>query len=281
MRPKAVREVPAENALPGGTQYSIKLDGWRALAFARGGAPAVLQSRSGRDLAPDFPKIAAAVAALPQGVVLDGELCAWHEGRFAFGQLVRSARARARDSVQVSYVAFDLLAVPEHDVRALPLRERWDLLTTLLADAEPPLQIVMATDDRAEAVSWRAALAPTGVEGLVAKGLDTPYRPQLRRGWLKIRDADTVDATVVGFTGTPRRPRALLTRLDDGTEALTSPQLDARQATEVAAAAANRTHDAVDHPEHGRIHPTDPLPAEVLRDPGRTPYVRFIRLRGD
>lgn len=281
MRPKAVREVPAEDALPGGTQYSIKLDGWRALAFARGDAPAVLQSRSGRDLGPDFPGIAAAVAGLPEGVVLDGELCAWHEGRFAFGQLVRSSRARARDAVQVSYVAFDLLAVPERDVRALPLRDRWDLLHTLLADAEPPLQLVMATNDRAEALSWREALAPTGVEGLVAKGLDTAYRPQLRRGWLKIRDADTVDATVIGFTGSPRRPRALLTRLTDGTEALTSPQLDARQATEVAEAAAHRTHEVVDHPEHGRLYPTDPLPAEVLRDPGRTPYVRFIRLRGD
>lgn len=281
MRPKAVHEVPAEDALPGGTQYSIKLDGWRALAFARGDAPAVLQSRSGRDLASDFPGIAAAVAALPEGVVLDGELCAWHEGRFAFGQLVRSARARERDDVQVSYIAFDVLAVPGRDVRELPLRDRWDLLHTVLADAEPPLQIVMATTDRNEAMSWREALASTGVEGLVAKGLGTAYHPQLRRGWLKIRDTDTVDATVIGFTGTSRRPRALLTRLTDGTEALTSPQLDARQATEIAEATAHRTHDPVDHPDHGRVTPTDPLQAEVLRDPGRTPYVRFIRLRGD
>ncbi|NUU22565.1 MAG: DNA ligase, partial [Streptomycetaceae bacterium] len=215
------------------------------------------------------------------GVVLDGELCAWHAGRFAFGQLIRSARARERDDVQVAYVAFDLLALPGHDIRGRPLRERWDLLAALLADVHPLLQLVMATNDRAEAMSWREALAPTGVEGLVAKGLDTTYRPQTRGSWLKVRDTDTVDAEVVAYTGTPRRPRALIVQLADGTEALTSPQLDARQAREVAEATAHRTHPPHDHPEHGLVHPTDPLPAEVLRDPGRTPYVRFVRLRGD
>ncbi|MCF2526481.1 ATP-dependent DNA ligase [Yinghuangia soli] len=281
MRPKAAREVPAADALPGGVQYSIKLDGFRAVAFARGSAPAVLQSRSERDLAPDFPDIARALAALPDGLVLDGELCAWHEGRFAFGQLVRSSRARARDEVAVAYVAFDLLAIPGHDVRDRPLRERWGLLQAALAGTGPPLQIVLATTDRAEALTWREALAPTGVEGLVAKGLDTAYRPKARPGWVKIRDTDTVDALVVAYTGTPRRPRALIAELADGTRALTAPQLDARQAREIAEAAAGRSRPPEDDPEHGPLHPVDPLPAEVLRDPGRTPYVRFVRLRGD
>lgn len=281
VRPKTVREIPADDALPGGTQYSLKLDGWRALAFARGGEPAILQARSGRDLSPGFPDIAAAVAGLPDGIVLDGELCAWHEGRFAFGQLIRSAAARARDAAQVSYVAFDLLALPGHDVRARPLRERWELLRELLADVEPPLQLVMATTDRGEAVAWLEALAPTGVEGLVAKGLDTAYRTTIRGDWLKYRETDTVDVRVLAFSGTARRPRALVTELPDGSQALTSPQLDARQSREVAEAVVGRMGDAEEHPDLGAVRRIEPLTAEVRRDPGRVPYVRFVRLRGD
>ncbi|HSA49859.1 MAG TPA: DNA ligase [Yinghuangia sp.] len=281
MRPKPVRDVPAEDALPGGTQYSIKLDGWRALAFARGDEPAVLQARSGRDLAPGFPELDDALRSLPDGAVLDGELCAWHEGRFAFGQLIRPPKARARDGAQIAYVAFDLLALPGHDIRDRPLRERWDLLTTLLSGVEPPLQLVMATNDRAEAMSWREALAPTGVEGLVAKGLGTPYRPTRHGGWLKVRDRETIDVQITAFSGTPRRPRTLVTELPDGTEALTSPQLDSRQAREVAAALTDRIHPPVDHADLGSVHPITPLTAETQRDPGRSPYLRFIRLRGD
>lgn len=283
MRPRPVRDVPAEDALPGGTQYSLKLDGWRALAFVRGDEPPVLQARSERDLAPRFPEVHDVLRALPDGVVLDGELCAWHEGRFAFGQLIRSPKARARDGAQISYVAFDLLALPGHDLRSRPLRERWDLLTALLADATPPLQLVMATNDRSEALSWRTALAPTGVEGLVAKGLDTPYAPTRHNNWLKIRDTDTIDVRVTAYSGTPRRPRILVTELPDGTEALTSPQLDSRQAREAAATLAPRTAATpIPHPDLGSVHPlTTPTTAEVLQPPTRTPYVHYLRLRED
>ncbi|MDI2131882.1 DNA ligase [Yinghuangia seranimata] len=274
--------MPRADALPGGVQYSIKLDGFRAVAFARGADPAVLQSRSGRDLAPDFPTVAAAVAELPDGTVLDGELCAWHEGRLDFGRLVQSARGRERDGVPVGYVAFDLLAVPGRDLRALPLRTRWELLIELLDGTGPPLQLVMATDDRAEALDWRAALAPTGVEGLVARGLDTPYQPRLRRAWLKIRDSDTADVTVLGYTGTARRPRALLTESADGTRAFTSPKLNAVQARDVGEALAGRELGGTEEdPDQGVVHLVEPLTAEVTAEVGRSPYVKFVRLRGD
>lgn len=183
MRPKAVPGLPDEDGMPGGVQYSIKLDGYRVVAFALGSGRAALQSRTGRDLAEDFPTVAAAVAALPAGTVLDGELCAWHDGRLAFDQLARTRAARDRDRVALTYAAFDLLAEPGRDVRELPLRERWDLLHSTLDGVGPPLEIVMATTDRAEAVGWQRALAPTGIEGLVAKGLGTRYSARLRTAW--------------------------------------------------------------------------------------------------
>ncbi|GAA4951305.1 hypothetical protein GCM10023205_10180 [Yinghuangia aomiensis] len=183
MRPKAVPDLPDEGGMPGGVQYSIKLDGFRVVAFALGSGRAVLQSRTGRDLAADFPTVAAAVAALPAGTVLDGELCAWHDGRLAFDQLARTRAARDRDRVALTYAAFDLLAAPGRDVRELPLRDRWELLHSTLDGVGPPLEIVMATTNRAEAVGWQRALAPTGIEGLVAKGLSTRYSARRRTAW--------------------------------------------------------------------------------------------------
>jgi bifunctional non-homologous end joining protein LigD len=191
MRPKTVPDLPDEDGMPGGVQYSIKLDGYRVVAFALGSGRAVLQSRTGRDLAQDFPTVAAAVAALPAGTVLDGELCAWHDGRLAFDQLARTRAARDRDRVAVTYAAFDLLAEPGRDVRGLPLRDRWEVLHSTLDGVGPPLEIVMATTDRAEAVGWQRALAPTGIEGLVAKGLGTRYSARLRTAWQTVESPPT------------------------------------------------------------------------------------------
>jgi hypothetical protein len=68
------------------------------------------------------------------------------------------------------------------------------------------------------ALLWLETLEGTGVEGIVAKPLPSSYKAG--RVWAKVRHADTVDATVVGFTGTVRHPKALAVRLPDGRVAL-------------------------------------------------------------
>ena len=283
MRPRTVPTIPAADALPGGTRYELKLDGFRCAAFARGTRPPVLQSRSGRDLSPGFPAIASAVAALPAGLVLDGELCAWHEGKLAFEQLLRPRAARDADRVALALVVFDVLAVPGRDVRALPLHARIDLLHSALADLPPPLQLVMATTSSAEARTWFDTLGPQGVEGLVCKGLDSPYAPGgTGRSWVKVRHQDTLDAMVTAVTGTPRRPRALVLHLSDGSRVLSAPQLDALQARTLAAALDGRLGRPLTDPDFGPVHPlTDPLPAEVRAGTGRHAAYRYLRLRGD
>ncbi len=148
MRPEPVGAVPAEGAVPGGVMYQIKLDGFRALAFVLPEGP-VLQARSGRDLAPRFPELLPALAALPVGSVLDGEVCAWHAGRFAFG--LRTPAARARDGAAVAYIAFDALTAPgggraaPRDIRGRPLAERWEVLVDLLRGVAPPNGRTVAT----------------------------------------------------------------------------------------------------------------------------------------
>ncbi|MFG3229640.1 DNA ligase [Kitasatospora sp. NPDC048194] len=284
MRPTAVPSVPPADGLGGGgVQYELKLDGFRCVAFARGDRPAVLQSRSGRDLAPEFPPIAAAVARLPEGVVMDAELVAWRSGRFAFEELLRTRQARAAaPDVALGLVAFDLLALPGRDVRSLPLTDRRRLLLAALADVPPPIQPVMATTDRAEALEWMAQLADIGVEGLVCKAAGSPYSPRRAgRAWVKYRRSDTVDATVRALTGPADRPHALVVRLDDDRVLLTTPRLTAVQARELAEAAAPLLGPPAVDPDHGPVHPlTAPLRAE-LTVTGRPPTATFVRLRGD
>ncbi|MFJ9608111.1 DNA ligase [Kitasatospora sp. NPDC101176] len=284
MRPAAVTAVPPADGLGGaGVQYELKLDGFRCLAFARGDRPPFLQSRTGRDLAPEFPPIAAAVAGLPEGLVLDAELVAWRDGRFAFGELLRTRRARAASpEVALGLIAFDLLALPGRDVRRLPLADRRRLLLAALADVPPPISPVLATTDRAEALEWMERLADTGVEGLVCKAAGSPYRPRGGgRAWVKYRRSDTVDATVRALTGPAARPRALVLELDDGRVLLSSPGLTPVQAREVAAVAAPLLGPATTDPDLGPVHPlTGPLRAELTLA-GRPPTATFVRLRGD
>ncbi|MFC9327547.1 DNA ligase [Kitasatospora sp. NPDC057015] len=285
MRPAPVDDVPPEDGLGGsGVLYELKLDGFRCLAFARGDGPPYLQSRSGRDLSADFPPVAQAVSRLPGGLVLDAELVAWRDGRFAFEELLRTRAAREADRIVLGLIAFDVLALPGgRDVRGLPLAERRRLLAEVLDGVPPPIQPVLATTERAEALGWVERLADAGVEGLVCKSAASTYRARgAGQVWVKYRPHDTVDATVTALTGTATRPRALLLALDDGRSVLSAPQLTPVQARRVAEAAAGRLGEPVTDPEHGPVHPlTAPLRAEVRIDTGRVLRARFVRLRGD
>ncbi|MET9295335.1 DNA ligase [Streptomyces sp. NPDC003077] len=279
VRPRAVDTLPAERGMRGGTQYSIKLDGFRCLVFARG-ARTRLQSRGGGELSDRMPEVAGLVAGLPAGLVLDGEICAWRDGRFAFSELLRTPATRAAAGVPVGYVAFDVLAVPGRDVRVLPLAERWDLLKDALAEAGSPVPTVLATTDRAEALDWMTALAPQGVEGLVAKALASAYRPGDRTAWVKYRRADTVDARLVGVVGPARRPRAVVVEFPDGTRAVSSPQLEPMAAREIAEVVQGRLGATVMTEDGTAVRAVENGPPVELRvGSGRHATVRFVRVR--
>jgi ATP-dependent DNA ligase len=165
-----------------------------------------------------FPELLPVLGTLPAGTVLDGEVVAFRGGVFDFHALAKPPRARAAAGVAVSYAAFDVLHDGELgvDMRNRPLWERWERLLALLNGAPPQVAPVLTTEDRGEAERWMTALAPLGVEGIVAKSLDAPYRPSVGHGWQKYRHSDTVDADLVGLVGPADRPTALRVRLEDG-----------------------------------------------------------------
>jgi ATP-dependent DNA ligase len=199
----------------GGWSYEAKFDGFRCLAHRRAERVA-LQSRQQRPLTRYFPEIVTALEQLDTAVVLDGELVLWREGRLDFAALqqrVHPADARARQlslARPASFVVFDLLALDHRDVRPLPYRARRALLEDLLGRQLPHGLVLMpATTDPAVARAWLTQHSAAGIEGVVAKRRDQPYRAG-GRTWRKIRTRLTTEAVVGGVLGSIARPEALI-----------------------------------------------------------------------
>lgn len=146
----------------------------------------------------------------------------------------------------------------------------------MLADVGPPIVPVWSTTDRDGALLWYEALEGTGAEGIVAKPLRSAYRAG--RVWSKIRHADTVDATVVGFTGTPRHPKALAVRLPDGRIAL-SQRLTTALASVVAPHLVPQSGRAVPTAGDSYTPATGDVVVEVVAGTTRHAVVTVVRLR--
>jgi len=203
-----------------GWLFELKLDGYRIRAAREDGA-ACLVTRNGHDIAATFPEIARAVVALPyEGFVLDGELVVPDEaGRPSFQRLQNRAkvaraievRRAAIESPAVLYV-FDLLAFAGFDLRPLPLERRKSLLERVLPRVGPLKYIEHFAKD-GEALYEQ--VVQLGLEGIVAKKADSPYRAGRSSNWLKIRADRADDFVVVGFTR-PKGSRAGFGALDLG-----------------------------------------------------------------
>jgi bifunctional non-homologous end joining protein LigD len=194
-----------------GWLFELKLDGYRALA-ARDGSARLL-SRNANDLTPCFPEVVQALRALPyERLVMDGELVTLDDaGRPSFQRLQQRAQLRRPIDIRhaavecpVTYYAFDLLAFEDFDLRSLPLSDRKAVLRRVV----PPTGVIRFLDhftDDGEVLYEQ--VQKLGLEGIVAKRADSPYKPGRSAIWLKIRTRRTDDFVVVGFTA-PKGHRA-------------------------------------------------------------------------
>ncbi|MBN8611954.1 MAG: non-homologous end-joining DNA ligase [Deltaproteobacteria bacterium] len=199
--------------------YEIKYDGYRALAH-REGTRVELVSRSGLRYG-GLEAIREAVRSLgPRVLTLDGELCALDdEGRPRFELL---QRAITHEDTSIVYFVFDVLAIDDRDVRALPLSERKRALESLVprTDGGPLRRVVSHVGDGA---GFLEATRSLGLEGLVAKRIDRPYRTGRNDDWRKVKTHARQEAVVVGFTppeGTRVGLGALLLGVHDRSGAL-------------------------------------------------------------
>jgi DNA ligase-1 len=202
-------EAPPE-ALGGIEDWLLewKWDGIRLQLIRRGGDTA-LWSRGEERLDGRFPEIEAALATLPRDAVLDGELLAWGEGALPLPFTALQTRIQRRKpgpktlaAAPVRVLAYDLLELEGHDLRARPLGERRALLAELLdAHGDPRLAVspAVVAGDWAHAAALREDSRARGVEGLMLKRLASPYQHGRRRGdWWKWKvEPLTVDAVLL------------------------------------------------------------------------------------
>jgi ATP-dependent DNA ligase len=184
--------------------YEPKWDGFRCLVFFDGG-DVYLQSRDLKPLGRYFPELEAALKdVLPKAMVLDGEVVIATDHGLDFDALqlrIHPAESRVRmlaEQTPASFVAFDLLAEGGEDLRAAPFGERRKRLEVALAGVGPPVHVTPATDDAEKARDWFQRFEGAGLDGVVAKRVDEPYKPGVR-AMVKIKHLRTVDCVVGGF----------------------------------------------------------------------------------
>ncbi len=188
----------------GGWLFEPKWDGFRAIVF-RDGDETYIQSRDLKPLDRYFPELAAPLrASLPDRCILDGEVVIAGPSGLDFEALllrIHPAESRVRllaAQTPASFVAWDLLALDDEDLRKTPQGERRARLESVLADAEPPTHLTPATTDRAIGLDWFDRFEGAGLDGVVAKRMDATYQPG-KRAMLKLKHARTADCVVAGF----------------------------------------------------------------------------------
>lgn len=185
--------------------FELKYDGYRLLAEA-GVGRSQLRYRSGLDPTDRYPEITAALRALPvPGLVLDGEVVAFDaEGRPDFARLAGRAQltrtseiARASGTAPVTYVVFDLIGAAGYDLRGLPLLVRKALLARFCPTVGP---LRYGDHIPAQGEAFLAQVIKLGLEGVVAKRAESPYRATRSRDWQKLKADPEADFAVCGYT---------------------------------------------------------------------------------
>ena len=188
-----------------GWGYEIKWDGVRAIAYCEPGHVR-LESRNLRDITSQYPEVGRIREAVGgETVILDGELVAFDEdGRPSFQRLQRrmhvaseSEVRRRRDETPVTYMIFDLLYADGRILFDEPYEARRARLEALGFDGEA---WQTPAYHRGDGAALQRASRDQALEGIIAKRLDSPYRPGKRgRDWLKIKNHREQEVVIGGW----------------------------------------------------------------------------------
>lgn len=205
MPPFTPMEAKVQAQLPHGDawQYEPKWDGFRAIVF-KDGDEVIIHSRNARPLTRYFPELVPAVQAIrPKRVVLDGEIVIFtgYGTDFEAMQLrIHPAASRVNMLAKEqpsTLIVFDLLADGEESLLDRPLKERRRRLETLLGQPKT-IRISPLTRDPEIAIGWLKEYRGTGLDGIVAKRVESAYKPG-ERAMVKVKEQRTADVVVGGF----------------------------------------------------------------------------------
>jgi ATP-dependent DNA ligase len=194
------------HGLPEGPDWLFepKWDGFRAIVF-RDGDETLIQSRDEKPLDRYFPELVAQVRRqLPARCILDGEVLIARGGMLDFEALqLRLHPAASRvtllaQQTPASLVFWDVLALGDRDLRAVPFRERRALLEEALTGVRAPLHVTPATTDRSIAADWFRRFEGAGLDGVVAKLGSGRYESN-KRSMVKVKHERDCDCVVAGF----------------------------------------------------------------------------------
>jgi ATP-dependent DNA ligase len=212
-----------------GWLFEPKWDGFRAIVF-KDGDDVYIQSRDLKPLDRYFPELSAVLrASLPARCVVDGEIVIAGDRGLDFDALqlrlhpAASRVAKLAAETPSSFVAFDLLALGDEDLRGRPQVERRAELEKALVRATGRVHLTPSTRDRAVARDWYHRFEGAGFDGVIAKHETTLYEPG-KRSMVKVKHARTADCVVAGFRwhkdGRDQRVGSLLLGLYDDRGAL-------------------------------------------------------------
>ena len=179
-----------------GWVYEIKTDGYRAQVHIRAKRVTVY-SRSGYDWTDEFAPIAKAAAQLKvREAIIDGEATVLGNTDLPDFQALRR-ELRNRQSKRLTFHAFDLLYLNGRDLRRAPLLERKEALKSVLDDGPPTLVYVDFLEADGTRVFEQACRM--GLEGIVAKRVDTPYRSGRQDSWIKLKCVRSDTFPIIAF----------------------------------------------------------------------------------
>jgi len=186
--------------------HEIKFDGYRIQARLDRGKIKLL-TRKGLDWTKKFPTVAAAVAKLPaMAALIDGELVSEDKDGISRFSLLQQDLKESRHDRMVLY-AFDLLHLDGHDLRPLPLTARKAALEKLLGKRREALRFSESLTEPGPSLFDHACAM--GLEGIVSKLAEAPYRSGRGHEWLKAKCSDRQEFVVAGFAPSSADARAV------------------------------------------------------------------------
>jgi bifunctional non-homologous end joining protein LigD len=209
-RPRAAR-LPARlapqlatlvDAAPEGDDWlhEIKFDGYRLLCHLDHGRVR-LESRGGHDWSERFPSAAAALAALPaRTALLDGEAIVRDEHGVSRFQALQAALGRGARAAGVELALFDCVHLDGRNLAGARLVGRKELLEGLLEELPAGSPLLYSAHQLGRGPEFFAASCESGLEGILSKRADAPYRSGRSRDWLKVKCSQRQELVIAGWT---------------------------------------------------------------------------------